>query len=80
MPAIGMGMLWGAYTLMFWGYTLVKGYAIGIGEIVIPGKYTKGWPPPLVVDPADREKAKVAPGQHPGDMPWTYPHGNGPVI
>lgn len=71
-----MGMLWSAYTLMFWGFSLVKGYDIGIAEIVVPGRYKKSWPPPIVKDPAEREKAQVAPGQHPGDMPWTYPHDN----
>lgn len=25
----------------------------------------------------DAETPKVAPGQHPGDMPWTYPNDNG---
>lgn len=80
MPAIGMGMLWAAYTLGFWGFTLVKGYDIGIGEIVVPGRYKKAWPPPLVVDPAGRETAQVPPGQHPGDAPYTYPHGNGQEI
>lgn len=75
-----MGMLWAGYTLLMWGYTRVKGYDISLPELVIPGRYKGPWPPKKVVDPADREKAGVAPGQHPGDAPYTYPHGNGPII
>jgi hypothetical protein len=45
MTAVAMGLLWGSYTLMFWGYTLIKGYDISIEQIVIPGKYTGTWPP-----------------------------------
>lgn len=72
-----MGLLWGGYTLTFWGFCLVKGYAIGIADIVIPGHYKGKWPPKLVVDPGSQEHAQVAPGQHPGDAPYTYPHGGG---
>lgn len=80
MPAIGMGLLWAGYTLMFWGFSLVKGYDLGIADIVIPGHYKGAWPPKLTVDPAGKETAQVAPGQHPGDAPYTYPHGNGPEV
>jgi hypothetical protein len=46
MPVVGMGLAWAGYTLMFWGWTLVKGYGIGIADIVVPGRYTGSWPPP----------------------------------
>lgn len=78
MPAIGMGMLWGGYTLTLWGYCLLQGYAIGIADLVIPKHYKGKWPPEKVVDPAD-VKPQVAPGEHPGDAPWSYPHGGGPI-
>ncbi|AGS73936.1 hypothetical protein [Streptomyces collinus] len=77
MPAIGMGLLWGGYTLLFWGFCKIKGYDIGLGEIVIPGKWDGHWPPPLVKDDAPSPMGGpghngVAPGDHPGDAPWSY--------
>jgi hypothetical protein len=72
-----MGLLWSGYTLIFWGYCQIKGYDISLRDIVQPTHYKGNWPPKLIVDPADRETAKVAPGQHPGDAPWSYPHGGG---
>lgn len=73
-----MVMLWAGYTLMLWGYCLVKGYAIGIADLTIPGRYTGTWPPPLTVDGKSQPPPQAPPGSHPGDMPWTYPHG-GPI-
>lgn len=40
-----MGLLWGSYTLMFWGWTMVKGYSITLPQIVMPGDYKGTWPP-----------------------------------
>lgn len=48
MPAIGIGMLWGAYTIGFWGFTLIKGYDISPVAIIIPGKWKGTWPPPAM--------------------------------
>lgn len=78
MPAIGFGILWGGYTLMFWGYTLIKGYDISLGEIVIPKKYKGKWPPSIIDDGKGSQLGGpggngVKPGDHPGDMPWTFP-------
>lgn len=77
MPAIGMFLLWGGYTLTFWGYCRLQGYNISIGELVVPGRYTGSWPPPLIDDNPNPMGGPshngVAPGQHPGDMPYTYP-------
>lgn len=75
-----MGLLWSGYSLIFWGYTRIKGYDMSLADIFVPAHFKHSWPPPLIVDPADRETAQVAPGQHPGDAPWTYPHGNGPEV
>jgi hypothetical protein len=81
-PAIGFGILWSGYTLMFWGFCKVKGYDISLGEIVIPKKYTGKWPPKLIDDGSTdgayggqlggpngekRGGNGVKPGQHPGD-------------
>lgn len=68
-----MGMLWGGYTLLFWGFCRIKGYDLGLGEIVIPGKWNGKWPPKLIDDGSKADDPKVKPGDHPGDMPWTYP-------
>lgn len=70
-----MGLLWGGYTLVLWGYTLLKGYKIGLGELVVPGKYKGKWPPEGYA-PANEggggTDQYVGPNQHPGDAPWTY--------
>lgn len=47
MPAIGMALLWGGYTLGMWGYCQLQGYQISIAQLVIPSRYTGSWPPPL---------------------------------
>jgi hypothetical protein len=78
MPAIGFGMLWGGYTLLFWGWCKLQGYDISLTEIVVPKKWDGKWPPKLIDDSANPMGGPghngVAPGDHPGDMPWTYPH------
>lgn len=81
-----MALLWGGYTLAIWGYTRLKGYDIGLSQLVVPGRYTATWPPPLIDDEAGAKKTPgpsgsvggpshngVPPGSHPGDMPWSYP-------
>lgn len=76
MPAIGMGMLWGGYTLILWGYCQLQGYDISIAELVVPGRFKGKWPPAKIKDTPD-ETPKVNPKDHPGDMPWTYPDDKG---
>lgn len=49
MPAIGIGMLWGAYTAALWGWTLIKGYQLTLGDIAMPGRKVT-WPPPKLPD------------------------------
>jgi hypothetical protein len=94
MPAIGFGILWSGYTLLFWGFCKIKGYDIGLADIVMPKHYKGKWPPPLIDDgesasgpyggqlgggPGNPSRGGngVAPGDHPGDMPWTYPPDKG---
>jgi hypothetical protein len=36
MPAIGFGLAWAGWTLGLWGFCLVKGYDITLGELVNP--------------------------------------------
>ena len=46
MIAIAMGLAWASYTLMLWGYTLIKGYNISLIQLVNPvHNYTGAWPP-----------------------------------
>lgn len=59
MVPIGMGLAWGSYTLMFWGYVNLKGYQLGILDIIVPGRYKGSWPPPLVGAPAPDNSANT---------------------
>lgn len=36
MPAIGMGLIWGGWTLSLWGYCLIRGYDVTLGQLVNP--------------------------------------------
>lgn len=47
MPALALAVLFSGYTVMWWGYVILRNYDITIQELVIPGRY-KGtkWPPP----------------------------------
>lgn len=67
MPAIGFGLLWGGYTLLFWGFCQIKGYDISIKEIVVPKAWDGTWPPKLINDGSETT-AKVNPKDHPGDQ------------
>lgn len=47
--AIALG--WGGYATAFWGYSLIKGYNLSVGQIMSPTSYYKGtWPPAQVSD------------------------------
>lgn len=47
MPALGMGLAWGAYSLMTWGWMVMVGYNVTYKEWVNPfNYYSQGWPPP----------------------------------
>jgi hypothetical protein len=46
MIVIGIGVAMIGYTLLWWGYSLVKGYDITFAQIVSPVHYYTGaWPP-----------------------------------
>lgn len=47
-----MGLMWGGYTLILWGYCKLQGYDVSLTELVMPGKYKGKWPPPLIDDSA----------------------------
>ena len=48
MIAIGFGLAWVGYTLVFYGHSLVKGYNLSFLQQVSPtGYYTGAWPPGL---------------------------------
>jgi len=49
---LGMGLLWGSYTVVFWGWTLVKGYDLPLTTIVKPSAYAGAWPPAQLPDTA----------------------------
>lgn len=36
MPAIGMGIIWGGWTLGLWGYCLLRGYDVTLGQLINP--------------------------------------------
>lgn len=47
MAAIGMALLWASYTLILYGVCLLRGYQITLLDLVVPGRWKGGWPPPL---------------------------------
>jgi hypothetical protein len=48
MIIIGMALAWGGYAMVFYGYSLVRGYSITLSQVVSPTGYYKGsWPPAL---------------------------------
>ena len=36
MPAIGMGLIWAGYTGALWGYCLIRGYDVTLGQLANP--------------------------------------------
>lgn len=47
MPALGMGLAWGSYALISWGYMLLRGYNVTFSAWTSPFHYySGGWPPP----------------------------------
>ncbi len=46
MVAVGMGLVWLGYAAGLWGFSLVQGYNLSLGQLVSPTSYYKGkWPP-----------------------------------
>jgi hypothetical protein len=51
MPAIGMGLGWLGYSLGLWGWSLLRGYNVTLGQLMSPvHPYSGAWPPPLLPD------------------------------
>lgn len=53
MVAIGMVMVWAGYSGALWGYCLIRGYNVTLGQLTSPlHPYGSGkgqtWPPPLI--------------------------------
>lgn len=80
MPAIGMALLWGGYTLGMWGYCSLMGYKITLRELVKPGAYSGKWPPETYPAAAQQPTPQVPPGSHPGDAPYSYEPPNGGIV
>lgn len=76
MPAIGFGLLWSGYTLLFWGFCKIKGYDIGLLDITVPKHYKGAWPPPLVDDGITKRMGRI-PGHEPKSAPATDPGSSG---
>jgi hypothetical protein len=48
-PAIGMGLGWLGYSLGLWGWSLLRGYNVTLGQLMSPTHpYAGAWPPPLL--------------------------------
>lgn len=48
MAAIGMLLLWISYTLILYGFVLFRSYQITLLDLVVPGRWKGGWPPPTI--------------------------------
>lgn len=49
MPAIGMGLGWLGYALGLWGYSLIRGYNVTLGQLMSPlHPYSGAWPPAAI--------------------------------
>ena len=46
MIAISMGLIWGGYTLIWWGWAMMHDWPVGLSQLVIPGKYPYQTVPP----------------------------------
>jgi hypothetical protein len=48
-PAIGMGLGWLGYALGLWGWSLLRGYNVTLGQLMSPlHPYAGTWPPALL--------------------------------
>jgi hypothetical protein len=49
LPAIGMGLGWLGYSLGLWGWALLRGYNVTLGQLMSPTHpYSGSWPPALM--------------------------------
>jgi hypothetical protein len=59
MVALGMGIVWAGWALGLYGFCLIRGYDVTLGQLVNPVNiYSGGWPPPFINDPS-----VILPGQ-----------------
>lgn len=80
MLAVGMLLTWAGYSAGLWGWCLLRGYDVTMGQLMSPAHpYLSGkgqrWPPPMIADdvifPGGRSQAAasgggaVAPGNKP---------------
>jgi hypothetical protein len=50
-PAIGMGLGWLGYSLGLWGWSLLRGYNVTLGQLMSPAHpYSGAWPPALMAN------------------------------
>ena len=51
MLAVGMLLIWGGWSVSFWGYSLVRGYNVTFIQLVNPvHPYSGPWPPGPIPD------------------------------
>jgi hypothetical protein len=53
MPAIGIGILWAGYSLLLYGYILIRGYDIGFKQL-----YSSNWPPSVKITVPQKTQGK----------------------
>lgn len=71
MLAVGMLLWWGGYSVGFWGWCLIRGYDVTLGQLMSPTHpYGSGkgqtWPPPVmapdVIFPGGRSSSSSGAG------------------
>ena len=51
MLPVGMLLTWGGWSISFWGWCLLRGYNVTLGQLMTPlHPYAGKWPPPLIPD------------------------------
>lgn len=70
MLAIGMVIVWGGYSVSLWGWCLLRGYNVTLGQLMSPTHpYGSGkgqaWPPPLMGSDVIFPGGHVGPHQMP---------------
>jgi hypothetical protein len=75
MLPVGMILVWAGYSVGLWGWCLIRGYDVTLGQLMSPAHpYGSGkgqaWPPPVMspsqIFPGGRNTGASAPGAAPG--------------